>query len=300
MPSLGADPGHVVLTRPASPGHGYGRGVTFSIVGQVGEAFGVAVASKFPFVGSVVPAARLGVGAVATQALARVSFRDTALDALAAGRDAAGAVEDCRRPDPDREHRQLGVVGVDSQATSTGEACLPWAGGVSGRDQTGGYAIQGNILVGPQVVSAMEEAWLHSAGSPLVDRLLAAVLAGDDAGGDSRGRQGAALFAVAPGAGYDQCGVLADVRVDDHPSAPQELARLVTLNDLMFGTPTDVQPLTGALAEEVAARLAILGYAGGSPAQSLATWASAQNYETRLSPDGIDAKVLAALRGATS
>jgi uncharacterized Ntn-hydrolase superfamily protein len=274
--------------------------VTFSIVGQVGDAFGVAVASKFPFVGSVVPAARLGVGAVATQALARVAYRDNALDALASGRDAAGAVEACRGPDPDRERRQLGVVGVDSQATSTGWSCQPWAGGVSGRDQTGGYAVQGNILVGPQVVAAMQDAWLGTARSPLVDRLLAALLAGDQAGGDARGRQGAALYAVAPGAGYDQCGVLADVRVDDHPSAPQELARLVRLNDLMFGAPADVQPLEGELAAEVAARLAGIGYAAGSPAESLAAWASAENYETRLSRDGIDAKVLAALRDATA
>jgi uncharacterized Ntn-hydrolase superfamily protein len=274
--------------------------VTFSIVGQVGEAFGVAVASKFPFVGSVVPAARLGVGAVATQALARVAYRDAALAALEAGQDAAGAVQACRGPDPEREHRQLGVVGVDSQATSTGDGCLLWAGGTSGRDEAGGYAIQGNILVGPQVVAAMETTWLRTLGLPLVDRLLAALLAGDEAGGDSRGRQGAALFAVEPSAGYDQSGVLADVRVDDHPTAPQELARLVRLNDLMFGTPTDVQPLEGELAQEVTARLASIGYAAGSPSVALATWASAENYETRLSPDGIDAKVLAALREATT
>jgi uncharacterized Ntn-hydrolase superfamily protein len=274
--------------------------VTFSIVGQVGEAFGVAVASKFPFVGSVVPAARLGVGAVATQALARVAYRDTALAALEAGQDAPAAVRACRDPDPEREDRQLGVVGVATQATSTGEACLPWAGGRSGREATGGYAIQGNILVGPRVVAAMEETWLRGVGLPLVDRLLAALLAGDAAGGDSRGRQGAALYAVGPSAGYDQCGVLADVRVDDHPSAPQELARLVRLNDLMFGTPTDVQPLEGELAKEVTARLASIGYAARSPAVALATWASAENYETRLSPDGIDAKVLAALREAST
>jgi uncharacterized Ntn-hydrolase superfamily protein len=94
--------------------------------------------------------------------------------------------------------------------------------------------------------------------------------------------------------------VLADVRVDDHPVAPQELARLVRLNDLMFGTPTDVQPLEGELAKEVTARLASIGYAARSPAVALATWASAENYETRLSPDGIDAKVLAALREAST
>jgi len=274
--------------------------MTFSIVGQVDDGFGVAVASKFPFVGAVVPGARLGVGAVATQAMARVAYRETALAALSSGADAAESVEVCRRPDDEREHRQLGVVGVDSQATSTGKSCMDWAGGVCGRDASGGYAIQGNILVGPQVVEAMEQAWHASLGGSLTDRLLAALLAGDAAGGDARGRQGAALYAVRPGAGYDQCGVLADVRVDDHPDAPRELARLLRLNDLMFGAAEDVQPLVGALADEVSSRLASLGYGGGSPAAALEAWASAENYETRLSPDGIDEKVLAALRAATA
>ena len=273
--------------------------MTFSIVGQVGEAFGVAVASKFPFVGAVVPAARLGVGGVATQAMERVSYRDVALATLLEGGSAADAVAACTAPDTDRDHRQLGVVGADSQATYTGSDCLPWAGGRSGREATGGYAIQGNILTGPEVVEAMERAWLESAGASLSDRLCAALLAGDSAGGDSRGRQGAALYAVQPGAGYDACGVLADVRVDDHPDAPRELARLLRLNDLMFGAPEDVQPLVGELASEVGSRLAGLGY-DGAVAAALAAWASEENYETRLSPDGIDAKVLAALREATA
>lgn len=273
--------------------------MTFSIVAQDGDAFGVAVASKFPFVGAVVPAAQWQVGAVATQAMARVAYRDSALRVLAGGGSAADAVRACTGPDDDRDHRQLGVVGVDSQATYTGDQCIPWAGGVSGREATGGYAIQGNILVGPEVVAEMERAWLASAGAPLTDRLCAALLAGDAAGGDSRGRQGAALYAVQPGAGYDGYGVLADVRVDDHPEAPQELARLVRMNDLLFGAPDDVQPLVGQLADEVATRLARLGYT--EPVEhALTAWASEENYETRLSPDGIDVKVLAALRQATS
>jgi len=274
--------------------------MTFSIAAQVGDAFGVAVASKFPFVGAVVPEVRLGVGAVATQAMARVSYRGTALAALAEGLDAAVAVESCTTPDEGRDHRQLGVVGVDSQATFTGTECMDWAGGVCGREASGGYAIQGNILTGPEVVEAMESAWLGSAGGSLTDRLIATLLAGDEAGGDSRGRQGAALYAVAPGAGYDGCGVLADVRVDDHPDAPRELARLLRVNDLLFGRPEDVQPLTGALAEEVSARLARLGHGGDDVAEALERWAGEANYEMRMSPDGIDAKVLAALREETA
>ena len=216
----------------------------------------------------------------------------------------------CTSPDEERAHRQLGVVGLDSQATFTGDACMDWAGGVAGRESTGGYAIQGNILTGPEVVAAMESAWLGTAGASLTDRLVAALLAGDAAGGDSRGRQGAALYAVLPGAGYDHCGVLADIRVDDHLDAPQELARLLRLNDLIFGGPEEVLPWTsgpngpsdagktGDLAAEVSRRLAELGF-HGEVAQALAGWAGEANYEMRLSPDGIDTKVLAALREAT-
>lgn len=272
--------------------------MTFSIVGQVGDAFGVAVASKFPFVGAVVPEVRLGVGAVATQAMARVAYRSVALEALTGGASADEAVTACTTPDGDRAHRQLGVVGVDSQATFTGDSCMDWAGGVSGRDSTGGYAIQGNILTGPDVVSEMEAAWRASAGRSLSDRLIAALLAGDAAGGDSRGRQGAALYAVQPGAGYDHCGVLADLRVDDHADAPQELARLLRMNDLIFGAPEDVRPLEGALADEVAVRLSLLGYSGET-SSALTAWAGEANYEMRMTPDGIDAKVLDALRDAT-
>lgn len=292
--------------------------MTFSIVGQVGEGFGVAVASKFPFVGAVVPQARLGVGAVATQAMARVGYRAVALDALADGASADEAVVACTSSDADRAHRQLGVVGVDTQATWTGDSCMNWAGGVSGRESSGGYAIQGNILTGPDVVAAMEAAWLGSAGASLTDRLVEALLAGDAAGGDSRGRQGAALYAVLPGAGYDHCGVLADLRVDDHPEAPRELARLLRLNDLVFGGPelvlrwsdgsdgsdrSDESGGSGSgeastVADEVGRRLALLGH-HGEVTQALAAWAGEANYEMRLSPDGIDSKVLAALRDAT-
>ena len=172
--------------------------MTFSIAATDGTAAGVAVASKFLAVGSVVPAARLAadggesslVGAVATQAMAKWSYRADALDLLSAGADAASAVAEVTAADDGREHRQLGVVATDSQATYTGSECMAWAGGRSGADASGRYAIQGNILVGEQVVVDMERAWLASAGMPFARRLLAALLAGDAAGGDSRGRQG--------------------------------------------------------------------------------------------------------------
>jgi len=229
--------------------------MTFSIVASMGNACGVAVASKFLAVGSVVPAARTGVGAVATQAFARVSTKQDALKLLALGLDAEAAVERVTSADDLRAQRQLGVVGPHSQASYTGSECIDWAGGRSGADDTGRYAIQGNILVGEQVVAEAERAWREHAGMPLPRRLLAALLAGDAAGGDRRGRQGAALLVVEEGTGYDGCGILVDLRVDDHSQAPTELARLLELNELYFGSAEDVRRLEG-----------------GSPTRSARAW----------------------------
>ena len=269
--------------------------MTFSIVARAGDSFGVAVASKFLAVGAVVPAAEAEVGAVATQSYANLAYRPQGLTFLRTGAGADATIAGLTGADAERATRQVGVVGRDGDgATFTGDGCHAWAGGVVGD----GYAIQGNILTGPDVVDAMERAWLTTAGS-LTDRLVAALLAGEAAGGDSRGRQGAALYAVAPGAGYDSGGVLADVRVDDHPEASTELARLLRMNDLYFGTAEHVVPLEGGLADEVGDRLQRLGF-DGAPAEALAEWAGKENYEMRLSPEGIDSKVLAALRDATS
>jgi len=283
--------------------------MTFSIVATDGTAAGVAVASKFLAVGSVVPSARLAmaggngdrpglVGAVATQAMAKWSYRQDALDLLESGQDAAAAVAQVTAADEGREHRQLGVVGPDSQATYTGTECMDWAGGRSGADAGGRYAIQGNILVGEAVVAEMERAWLTGVGMPFARRLLAALIAGDAAGGDSRGRQSAAIYVVAAGGGYDGSGVLVDLRVDDHVGPVTEVVRLLDLNDLFFGGPQDVQALTGDLGDEVSTRLARLGHTGPVD-DALAEWAGVENYEMRMTPAGIDAKVLAALRGAT-
>lgn len=272
--------------------------MTFSIVATDGEAYGVAVASKFLAVGGIVPLARPGVGAVATQSLAKVSYREDILDLLAAGDDAQTAIEKVTAADPLSMHRQVGVVGVDSQASFTGSECLPWAGCLSGGDESGRYAIQGNILAGEQVIKEMERAWLESIGMPLQRRLLAALFTGDSVGGDSRGRQAAALYVVSPGGGYDQSGVLVDLRVDDHRQAPTELARILDVHDLYFGQPEDVTPLVGQLADEVSGRLAVLGYSDDLEV-ALDNWAGVENYEMRLVPGGIDARVLKVLRAAT-
>jgi len=272
--------------------------MTFSIVARSGDAYGVAVASKFIAVGSVVPAARLGVGAIATQAMAKVSYAADGLALLAAGADAADTVARLTSSDEGRDDRQLGVVGATSQCTFTGPGCMDWAGGVSGGDATSGYAIQGNILVGEQVVLDMQQAWLDHPDVSFTVRLMQALVAGDHAGGDKRGRQSAALYAVAPGAGYDHCGVLADLRVDDHHEATSELARLLDLHDLYFGPPGKVLPLEGPLADEVRQHLLTLGRSHPDLHEALQDWAGEANFEMRMTPDGIDSRVLQALREA--
>jgi uncharacterized Ntn-hydrolase superfamily protein len=211
------------------------RPSTFSIVAAdpaAGEV-GVAVASRFFAVGSVVPYARAGVGAVATQASANTTWGPGALELLARGATPAEALAILTRADSGQSHRQAGVVAADgAAATFTGPECSSWAGGRSGP----GYAVQGNILTGEPVVAAMEQAFLASAGKPLAERLYAAIVAGDAAGGDSRGKQSAVLMVARAGGGYggnDDRAI--DIRVDDHAEPIVELGRLLDLalvNDL--------------------------------------------------------------------
>ncbi len=279
--------------------------MTFSIVARSadGRAHGVAVASKFLAVGAAVPAAAAEVGAVATQSYANLAYRPQGLALLATGVDAAGVVAGLTAADPGRATRQLGVVGRDGDgATYTGTDCHAWAGGLAGD----GYAIQGNILTGPEVVQSMQRAWLDSAAEPrLPRRLLAALTAGDAAGGDRRGRQSAALYVVAQGQGYGGTSdVLADLRVDDHPDPLAELARLLDLHTLYFEKPdpAELMELIGELAEEVRARLAALGYRGELDAAgldtALADWAGVANLEERMAAGRIDPLVLGQLRSA--
>ncbi|HMC70522.1 MAG TPA: DUF1028 domain-containing protein, partial [Mycobacteriales bacterium] len=193
------------------------------------------------------------------------------------------------------------VDGQGRAATYTGSGCHPWAGGVTGSvDGHGGYAIQGNILVGPEVVEEMERAWHDSDPSqPLARRLLAALTAGDRAGGDKRGRQSAALLVVTEAGGYGGgSDVFADLRVDDHQQPVAELARLLDLHDIYFGKPDPATalPLESELADEVRTRLAKLGHADVDLDKALADWAGIENYEERLMPAKIDPIVLAQLR----
>lgn len=269
--------------------------MTFSIVARQGDAYGVAVASKFLAVGALVPEAGPH-GAVATQAWGRVAYRRELLDALADGQSPEAALERCTAADAGAATRQLGVVGAEGAATFTGAEAPDWAGGRSGEADDLAWAIQGNILAGEQVVEQMERTWLERGDLPFEARLVAALRAGDEAGGDRRGRQSAAVVAHQPGRGYDETGVLADLRVDDHPDPVAELTRLLDLHELYFGLPGEPIPLTGPLAEEVRRRLAEQGRTHQDLRAALTDWAGEVNLEGRLLPDGIDARVLQMLR----
>lgn len=199
---------------------------TFSIVARdpaTGE-LGVAVASRFFAVGSVVPWAKAGVGAVATQSFANTTFGWRGLELLEKGVTPEEVVEILIRNDDDPERRQIGIVSTDGKsATYSGVRCLPWAGGRSGLN----YAIQGNILAGETVVTSMEETFLETEGT-LAERVYAALLAGDRQGGDARGKQSAALLVVKENAGYGGYTDRAiDIRVDDHQQPFKELGRLL-------------------------------------------------------------------------
>jgi uncharacterized Ntn-hydrolase superfamily protein len=278
--------------------------MTFSIVGhsQLGAdpdsapAWGVAVASKFLAVGNAVPAAVAGVGAVATQAEANVAWKGIGLSLLDEGATASVAVQRMVEEDDRRDHRQMGMVYVEGgAATYTGVSCLDWAGGVAEDGPQGGVAIQGNILVGPEVVDEMKRAWDESAGEPLARRLLAALAAGDAVGGDRRGRQSAALLVVSDGAGYAGLDdVATDLRVDDHPDPVTELGRLLDLSDFYLTASTDDEKVevTPELAAELEERARAAGH------RDLHDWVGTENYEMRVAEDGswIDRKVLALLR----
>ena len=209
--------------------------MTFSIVAcDIKEqTWGVAVASKFPAVGAVVPFARAGAGAVATQSFANTSYGPHGLNQMAEGLSAAQVLKNLLQDDPDRELRQVGVVDSRGRsATFTGTGCFRWAGGVAGR----GYAIQGNILANRNVIPAMEKAFLKTEGS-LPGRLFAALRAGDRAGGDTRGRQSAAIYVVKPDGGYGgHLDRWVDYRVDDHAEPVVRLGELLEIHELYFGT----------------------------------------------------------------
>jgi uncharacterized Ntn-hydrolase superfamily protein len=209
---------------------------TFSIVARdpaTGE-LGVAVQSKFIAVGAVVPWARAGVGAVATQSYANTTYGPRALERLGKGEAPADVLEALTADDPGKDRRQVGLVDAKGRtATFTGAKCNGWAGGIAEPE----FCCQGNILAGEGVVPAMAKAFKEAPGD-LGDRLLAALRAGQDAGGDVRGQQSAALLIVREGWGYGGFNDrYRDLRVEDHPDPIGELKRVYDLHREIFPPP---------------------------------------------------------------
>jgi len=273
---------------------------TYSIVACDLEAqqWGVSVQSKFLSVGSVVPWAEPHVGAIATQAYANPRYGPNGLQLLREGLSAQEVVDRLTGEDEGRDHRQLGIVdGEGRAATYTGSECMDWAGGRTGTN----YAAQGNILVNPETVDALAETFEATSG-PLAVRLIDCLAAAQEAGGDSRGQQSSALLVVQRDGGYaNMSDIVVELRVEDHQRPIEELRRIYTLHDEIFGvTPRDKWvAVDDALATELRERLAQLGY-DGELEDAFTRWTGKENLEDRV--DGveqIDPVVLDALRSRT-
>ncbi len=278
---------------------------TFSIVAFDPEtdSLGVAVQSKFLAAGALVPYARAGVGAVAMQALANVAYGPRGLELMAQGKTAGETIELLTEEDERKAQRQVGIVDARGRAAAfTGEDCHDWAGSLTGEY----YAVQGNILAGRQVVEAMASAY-EASDDDLAGRLLAALQAGQEAGGDPRGKQSAALLVVREGGGYGgNNDRLVDLRVDDHPEPIKELARIRDLHTLYFGEtkPEDVVAVEGGVRQEVVAHLQRFGYLegrdpgdDGALLDALRDFIHIENFEEREQERGyLDLEVLRFMR----
>lgn len=282
---------------------------TFSIVGYdpQSQEWGIAVQSKFLGVGAVVPWAKAGVGAVATQSNANTAYGPDGLDLMAAGKSAEETISLLTEADEEREQRQVGVIDKDGNAaTFTGSGCYDWAGGVTGKH----YAAQGNILVGKETVEAMARTFEEARGS-LAERLIEALDAGQQAGGDSRGRQSAALLVVREKGGYGGYNDRAlDLRVDDHPEPIKELERIYRLHRLYFSRTQqeDVVEIDERLKKEISDELVRHGYlqAGADVNEelfyeALTAFIHAENFEEREQPRGkIDREVVKFMKNKKS
>ncbi len=274
---------------------------TFSIVARdpaTGD-LGIATASKFLAVGAVVPFAEVGVGAVATQSYANTSYGPRTLAALKSNIPLTFIHQAFAETDPEHAQRQYGLVDASGQSlTFTGDACHPWAGGKHGE----GWAAQGNLLTGPEVVDALVETFLGSQDA-FPERLLAALAAGDAAGGDKRGRQSAALLVVRLGGGYGGLNDrYLDLRVDDHENPVDELRRLLSLQRLYFERPSEenVLELSPPVSDRLRRVLVASGYLDGSAEgwgdaeeAALRALAGVENLEERMiEPGKVDRVVL--------
>lgn len=269
---------------------------TFSIVAYdlQNHEWGVAVQSKFLAAGSVVPWARAGAGAVATQSWANTSYGPRGLALMEEGMSAEEVIAVLTEDDDDGALRQAGIVDAAGNAAAfTGEECYEWAGHIIGEH----YTCQGNILVSDETVVAMARAFEESSRS-LADRLLAALLAGQSAGGDRRGQQSAALLVVKDGGGYGgHNDRYVDLRVDDHPTPIEELARLLELYKLYFfqTDPDNLVKIEGEVAKEIQVILQRHGYYQGAESgtyddetrKALRDFVNTENLEERWREDDL-------------
>ena len=268
---------------------------TFSIVAfdPKTKDLGVAVESKFVAVGAVVPFARAGVGAVATQSYANTAYGPKALAMMKRGLTTKDVLKKLVAADKDAAQRQVGLVDARGRAASyTGKGCIAWAGHLVGSS----YACQGNLLAGEEVVKAMSRTFEVTQGD-LPVRLLAALSAGQRAGGDRRGQQSAALLVVREGGGYGGFNDRwIDVRVDEHPQPIEELIRAFNVYDVTLlnrEDPKDVVRLTSDVVREVQTGLTKLGLYRGPVSGRLDAktkdafegWVEVNNFENKLRRD---------------
>ena len=272
------------------------RPSTFSIVAfdPKTKDLGVAVESRFVAVGAVVPWAQAGVGAVATQSFANTAYGPKAMPLLRKGLHPRDVVKQLTSKDRMAAQRQVGVVDARGRAASfTGDECFAWAGHVVGRN----YACQGNILAGEAVVKGMARAFESTEGD-LPVRLLAALHAGQKAGGDKRGQQSAALLVVRERGGYGGMNDRwIDLRVEDHPAPIDELTRVFNIYDVTLlnrENPDDVVVLTPSVVRELQQGLTALdlyhgaldGKYGAAAKAAFEAWAGINNFENKLPANG--------------
>ncbi|SDN31495.1 Uncharacterized conserved protein, Ntn-hydrolase superfamily [Psychrobacillus sp. OK028] len=278
--------------------------MTFSIVGfdpQTKE-LGIAVASKFLSVGAVVPFAKAGVGAIATQSWANLDYGINGLEMLQKGLSPEEVLKELVASDDKSGARQVGIVDASGRsAVFTGEDCFEWAGGFSEEN----FAVQGNLLVSEDTVNAMKEVFLQNEGS-LAERLLSALQAGDIAGGDKRGKQSAAILVVKENGSYGgYTDRYIDLRVDDHADPVKELARLLKLHQLYFTETTleDIVAIEGDLADEIQTMLYENGFLDRDLTEmddlldAIKSYHLIENFDERVQERGfIDQKVVEFMR----
>ena len=280
--------------------------MTFSIVAfdpETGD-LGVAAQSKFPNVGAVIPFAQAGVGAVATQSFSNTAYATRGFALLENGATPQQAVDILTGNDADRGYRQMGIVDAQGRAaTFTGTQCFDWCGGLTGEN----FAVQGNVLTGEAVITAMARTFQATSG-PLAERLMTVLSAGQAAGGDRRGQQSAALLVVRKNGGYGANNDrYVDISVCDHPTPIEELERIYALYGLTFfrSLPENLVPVDTAIANELQQILHARGFYKGAVTgvfdtatqRALRNFMGWENYDERIRDDDlIDLEVLEDMR----